>query len=86
MNRCPALSLFAIFAALRCAPESVIDALPHAVAAGLPPLTSWLPDFLRFHGARGEGIEGGWTVVTVDRPVRPFACGPYRVRFRVQRG
>ena len=65
----------------------VIVPLEHR-AAGVPPLTSWLPDLLRFHGARGEGseVEGGWTVVTVDRPVRPVECGPYRVRFRVQRG
>lgn len=31
----------------------VIVPLEHR-AAGVPPLTSWLSDFLRFHGARGE--------------------------------
>ena len=65
----------------------VIVPLEHRAAGG-PPLASWLPDFVRFHGARSEGSEvvGGWTVVTVDREVRPVECGPYRVRFTVPRG
>lgn len=65
----------------------VIVPLEHR-ATGLPPLATWLPDFVRFHGARSERseVEGGWTVVTVDHPVRPVECGPYRIRFRVQRG
>ncbi len=65
----------------------VIVPLEHR-AAGVPPLSTWLPGLLRFHGVREvETVEvGAEVVVTVDRALRPLECGPYRVRFQVQRG
>jgi hypothetical protein len=61
----------------------VIVPLEHR-AAGAPPLDAWLPALLRFHGVReGEIVtEEASVVVTVDRALRPLACGRYRVSFR----
>lgn len=54
-------------------------------AAGAPPLSAWLDDLVRFHGAHGGEVAevGGDHVVTVDRRLRPLTCGPYRLRFEV---
>lgn len=65
----------------------VIVPLEHR-AAGAPPLESWLPDLLRFHGEKASETveEAGSVVVSVDRALRPTVCGPYSVRFQVRRG
>lgn len=50
---------------------------------GAPPLDRWLPDLLRFHGAkefRREVVEGVPTV-TVDRRLRSAEAGTVRVKF-----
>ena len=62
----------------------VIVPLEHR-EAGAPPLETWLPALLRFHGVRaGEVVvEAGGVAVTVDRPMRPCRCGALVVRFRV---
>ena len=61
----------------------VIVPLEHR-EAGAPPLETWLPALLRFHGVRaGEVVtEGAEVVVTVDRALRPLMCGRWRVSFR----
>lgn len=50
---------------------------------GAPPLDLWLPDLLRFHGARelGRGVVDGVVTVTVDRRLRGVEVGAFRVRF-----
>ena len=55
---------------------------------GAPPITAWLPEMLRYQGAREIGREwdGGEIVVTVDRFQRAVVVGRNRVRFRVGRG
>jgi hypothetical protein len=52
--------------------------------AGAPPLETWLPGLLRFHGVRaGEVVvEGVEVVVTVDRALRQCQCGLWEVTFR----
>lgn len=64
----------------------VIVPLEHR-AAGAPPPEVWLPALARFHGVRLGGVveEAGEVVVTVDRPLRRTECGPYRLRFRLER-
>lgn len=64
----------------------VIIPLEHR-AVGAPPVSRWLAELVRFHGARGGAVvEGeGVSVVAVDRRLRPLTCGPYRVRFEVSR-
>ncbi|GDX83355.1 hypothetical protein LBMAG42_51660 [Deltaproteobacteria bacterium] len=54
--------------------------------AGAPPVDRWLPELLRFHGAREleREVEGGEVVVTVDRFLRAMSVGQHRVRFRVE--
>ena len=64
----------------------VIVPLEHR-AAGAPPVATWLPDLLRFHGVKvNETVEeDGGVLVSVDRALRPAKCGRYAVRFRVRR-
>lgn len=64
----------------------VIVPLEHR-AAGAPPLGTWLPALLRFHGVRGGDVvvEGTAACVTVDRALRPLRCGNHEVRFQVRR-
>lgn len=54
---------------------------------GAPPLQSWLPVLLRFHGVRGGEVtvEDGRAAVVVDRALRPLRCGPWEVRFCVRK-
>ena len=54
---------------------------------GAPPPERWVPEFVRFLGAREQVTEqvGDEVLVTVGRPLRPARCGHYEVRFRVQR-
>ena len=54
---------------------------------GAPPPERWVPELVRFLGARDQATEqiGDEVLVTVDRPLRPARCGPYEVKFRVQR-
>lgn len=65
----------------------VIVPLEHR-AAGAPPLDRWLPELLRFHGARLLAREeiNGEVVLTVDRRLRPVQIGGTALRFacRVQ--
>jgi hypothetical protein len=65
----------------------VIVPLEHR-EAGAPPLDTWLPALLRFHGVRaGEVVlEDEGVVVIVDRALRPFRCGAWKVRFQVRIG
>ncbi len=52
---------------------------------GAPPLDRWLPDLLRFHGARelGRELVDGVVVVAVDRRLPPITVGELRVGFQV---
>jgi hypothetical protein len=54
---------------------------------GVPPIDSWLPEMLRYQGARQIAWEwhGGEIVVTVDRFQRAVTVGGNRFRFRVRR-
>lgn len=54
---------------------------------GAPPVDRWLPDLLRFHGAKELGREAadGGVVVTVDRRLPPAEVGGFRVGFRTAR-
>ena len=54
--------------------------------AGAPPIDRWLPDLLRFHGARelGREVGGGELIVVVDRRLRAVDVGAWRVRFSVR--
>jgi hypothetical protein len=56
-------------------------------ARGAPPPARWVPELVRFHGARDQATEeeGDDVLVTVDRPIRPARCGPYEVSFKVAR-
>ena len=53
---------------------------------GAPPIDTWLPEMLRYQGAReiGRELDGGEIVVTVDRFQRPVVVGRNRFRFRVR--
>ena len=55
---------------------------------GAPPIDTWLPEMLRYQGAREIEREwsGGEIVVTVDRFQRAVKVGGNRFRFRVRRG
>ncbi len=50
---------------------------------GAPPLDRWLPDLLRFHGAKelGREVVDGVVVVRVDRRVRGVEIGALRMSF-----
>jgi hypothetical protein len=65
----------------------VIVPLEHR-AAGAPPVATWLPELVRFHGAHlDEVIEADSEIlVTVDRALRAVRCGKYLLRLRVRRG
>lgn len=50
---------------------------------GAPPVDRWLPDLLRFHGAKelGREVVDGVVVVTVDRRLREVEVAGMVVRF-----
>jgi hypothetical protein len=56
-------------------------------AEGVPPLDRWLPELLRFHGARQLGVDedGGTVLVRVDRRLRPLLVGGIAIRFVARR-
>lgn len=55
--------------------------------AGAPPIDSWLPEMLRFQGARelAREVRGCDVVVSVDRFQRSVQVGGHRITFRLRR-